>query len=86
MLICTASGVGSTTAIFHLTNRTIGASTSLAFTAPSGTQLVGNSAEWIVEAPSVGGTQSAVAHYGQVIFTTCEAETDSGTPCWSRGR
>jgi hypothetical protein len=79
MLICTPSGVGSTTATFYLTNRTTGASTSLAFTAPSGTKLVGNSAEWIVEAPTVGGQQSAIADYGQVIFTTCEAETVSGT-------
>jgi hypothetical protein len=32
-------------------------------TAPSGTKLVGNCAEWIVEAPTVGGSQSALAEH-----------------------
>ena len=36
-------------------------------TPPSGTRLVGNSAEWIVEAPTVG-TQATLADYGYDFF------------------
>jgi Peptidase A4 family len=60
-LICT-SGAGATTASVSFSNRTTGASTSFSFSAPSGTELVGNCAEWIVEAPTVGGAQSALAN------------------------
>ena len=74
-VLCTASGAGSTTATAYLTNRTSGASTSFSFNAPSGTKLVGNCAEWIVEAPTVGGAQSAIADYGEVFFSVCEAVT-----------
>lgn len=71
-LLCT-SGAGATSASAYFTNRTTGASTSLTFTAPSGTSLAGNCAEWIVEAPTVGGSQSAMADYGEVFFSVCEA-------------
>jgi hypothetical protein len=71
-LLCT-SGAGATDASAYFTNRTTGATTSLSFTAPSGTSLVGNSAEWVVEAPTVGGQQSAMADYGEVFFSVCEA-------------
>src|SRR5262249_32422425 len=60
-------------------NRTTGASTSLNFSAPAGTKLVGNCAEWIVEAPTVGGAQSAIADYGEGFFSVCEAFTTSNT-------
>ena len=72
MLICTA-GAGSTSASVFFSNRTTGASTSFTFDAPSGTELVGNCAEWIVEAPTVGGSQNALADYGEVFFSVCEA-------------
>jgi hypothetical protein len=84
MLLCTpqsggtGGGAGSTTATVYITNRTTGASTSYNFSAPSGTTLVGNSAEWIVEAPTVSGTQSAIADYGQVFFNICEGYPLSG--------
>ena len=78
MLICTAAAAGSTTASVFYTNRTSGASTSFSITAPAGTKLAGNCAEWIVEAPTVGGAQSAVADYGEVFFSTCEAATNTG--------
>jgi hypothetical protein len=76
-LVCT-SGAGATSASAFFTNRTTGASTSLSFTAPSGTSLVGNCAEWIVEAPTVGGSQSAMADYGEVFFSVCEAVSSDG--------
>ena len=78
MILCSASGAGSTSATVFMTNRTSGASTSFGFNAPSGTKLVGNSAEWIVEAPTVGGSQSAIADYGEVFFSVCEAVTAKG--------
>lgn len=71
-LLCTP-GAGATTASAYFTNRTNGATTSLTFTAPKGTSLVGNCAEWIVEAPTIGGAQSAMADYGEVFFSVCEA-------------
>ena len=78
MLICSQQAAGSTSATVFFTNRTTGASTSFAFSAPAGTTLVGNSEEWIVEAPTVGGAQSAIADYGEVFFTVCEAVTNKG--------
>jgi Peptidase A4 family/PASTA domain len=72
MLLCT-TGANATTASAFLTNRTTGASTSFSFDAPNGTKLVGNCAEWIVEAPTVNGAQSAIADYGEVFFSVCEA-------------
>jgi len=71
-LLCTSGG-GATEASAYFTNRTTGATTSLSFTAPGGTSLTGNSAEWVVEAPTVGGQQSAMADYGEVFFSVCEA-------------
>lgn len=79
MILCTAKGAGSTTATVYLTNRTSGASTSFGFNAPAGTTLVGNCAEWIVEAPTVSGAQSSIADYGEVFFSVCEAVTEKGT-------
>jgi Peptidase A4 family len=70
-LLCTG-GAGSTEAFAFLTNRTTGDSTSFSFDAPSGTSLMGNSAEWVVEAPTVNGQQSSLADYGEVFFSVCE--------------
>ena len=48
-------------AYFH--NYTTGVSATYILNAPAGTTLVGNSAEWIVEAPTVNGGQSALMNY-----------------------
>ncbi len=77
MLICT-TGANATTASTFFSNRTTGASTSFSFNAPAGTKLAGNCAEWIVEAPTVGGSQSAIADYGEVFFSVCEAFLTNG--------
>jgi Peptidase A4 family len=79
MLLCSSQGAGSTKGTVFFANRTTGASTSLVLTAPGTTKLIGNCAEWIVEAPTVGGAQSALADYGEVFFSVCEAETTKGT-------
>ena len=78
MLICSTQGAGSTSASVYFTNRTTGASISFTISPPSGYQLVGNCAEWIVEAPTVNGSQSAIADYGETFFSVCEAVTNSG--------
>jgi peptidoglycan hydrolase-like protein with peptidoglycan-binding domain len=72
-LLCAGPGAGATNATIYLTNRTTGDTTSVGFTAPQGTALVGNCAEWVVEAPTVSGQQSAMADYGEVFFSVCEA-------------
>jgi hypothetical protein len=79
MILCSTSAAGSKSGTVYVTNRTTGASTSVNLTAPGTTSLVGNSAEWIVEAPTVGGLQSAIADYGEVFFSVCEAVTNTGT-------
>jgi hypothetical protein len=73
MILCSASAAGSTTGTVYWTNATNGASTNLTLTAPSGTKLVGNCAEWIVEG------NGPLADYGEVFFSVCEAVTNSGT-------
>jgi len=78
MLLCSTAAAGSTTGVVFITNRTTGVSTSVQLSAPANTKLVGNSAEWIVEAPTVGGAQSAIADYGEDFFTVCEAVTNKG--------
>jgi len=77
-LLCSKQGAGSTTGTVYITNRTTGVSTSVTLTAPGSTKLVGNCAEWIVEAPTVGGSQSAIADYGEVFFSECEAWLTNG--------
>jgi hypothetical protein len=75
-LICVHS---ATEAGFYIHNVTTGVATSFSKTAPSGTSLVGNCAEWIVEAPTVGGGQSRLARYGDVYFDEGVAATKNGT-------
>jgi hypothetical protein len=48
-------------------------------TPPSGTKLVGNSAEWIVEAPTVGGSLASLTNYISDYFSNCYAETWAGS-------
>ncbi len=61
-----------------LTNITTGASTNISLSAPAGSALAGNSAEWIVEAPTVNGSQTQLPDYGEVFFNNCEAYTSTG--------
>jgi hypothetical protein len=83
-LICVNS---PTTASIYLTNDSTDQSTSFNITAPSGTTLVGNCAEWIVETPSVGGSPTTLPDYGVVYFDIGLAHqaaglayADQGTP------
>lgn len=71
-LICT-TGAGATTAAVFIANQSSGAATSFTIHAPKGTQLVGNSAEWVVERPEVNGVLSSLADYGSVFFFNADA-------------
>ncbi len=71
-LICVTS---NKTATIYLTNLSTSTSLSFQITAPSGTTLVGNSAEWIVEAPTVGGNQAQLVDYGATFFDSAIAST-----------
>jgi hypothetical protein len=59
-LICVNS---TTTATVYITNQSTGVTTSFSISAPRGTSLVGNSAEWIVERPTVNGSVASLADY-----------------------
>ncbi len=52
----------------YIVNYNTNQSVNLAFSAPSGTTLKGNSAEWVVERPSVGGSLATLTNYVQDFF------------------
>lgn len=64
-LICVNS---DTTATVYITNESSLVSTHFTITAPAGTVLNGNSAEWIVERPSVNGAITSLSDYKTVYF------------------
>jgi hypothetical protein len=68
LLSCQISVTSSTSAIIILANITTQQTAAFDVTAPAGTTLVGNCAEWIVERPEVGGSLSQLAGYGSVAF------------------
>lgn len=74
-LICVES---STSAAVYLSNESTNQYTSFTIYPPKGTTLVGNCAEWIVEAPTVNGGQSTVPDYGVVYFDEAIAGTKKG--------
>jgi Peptidase A4 family len=74
-LICANS---TTTAGIYLTNDNTDQHVSFNITAPSGTTLQGNCAEWIVETPSVGGNPTTLPDYGVVYFDSAFAGEKNG--------
>lgn len=87
-MTCLICAISANTATIYLTNISTGTHTSFQITAPSGITLKGNCAEWIVEAPTVNGGQSALANYGATFFDECyaftqnsvKADAGTGTP------
>jgi hypothetical protein len=73
-LITVAAG-STTTATINLANQTTGVALTFDATAPAGTALSGNCAEWIIEA---FGSLGTLASYGQVTFTGCAAGSLAG--------
>lgn len=64
-LICATS---NTTATVYITNESSGIATRFTITPPAGTVLKGNSAEWIVERPTFGGSITNLTDYETVYF------------------
>ena len=60
----TSATVGHAYMVNYQTNQVV----NLTFNAPSGTTLKGNSAEWVVERPGVGGSLSNLTNYIQDFF------------------
>ncbi|WP_428329472.1 G1 family glutamic endopeptidase [Mucilaginibacter sp.] len=67
-----------TQAGFNMVNETTGTHAGFTFNAPAGTTLIGNTAEWIVERPGIGGSTSNLAKFGEVYFDTAVASTKAG--------
>jgi hypothetical protein len=80
VMVCT-SGAGSTTGGLFWVNATTGGMVNVAYSrlgglhSPGGTKLVGNCAEWIVEAPQFAGEILPIAEFGSVTFMDCQAVT-----------
>jgi len=61
----------------YLQNVSANQSVSLSLTAPTGTMLRGESAEWIMESPTVGGSLATLPFYGLGYFANATSETRS---------
>jgi hypothetical protein len=57
----------------YLVNFTTQQAVSFTFSAPSGTKLVGNSAEWVVERPGISGGLAPLTNYVACPFDACYA-------------
>jgi len=78
MLICTG-GAGSTSASISFANVSSGLAASYSITAPAGTKLAGNSAEWIAETPGINGQLAEMPDYGEVFFSNSQAGLTNGS-------
>lgn len=65
------NGVGQGTA--NLSNLTAGVSSTVHLTAPPGTTLQGNCAEWIMERPGINGQPANLPGYGHIALSDCVA-------------
>lgn len=76
-MACFVASEGSATSgSINLINKTTRKSTSFNVSALSGTHLLGNCAEWIVERPELpSGLFSSLANYGTVTFKNAAAYT-----------
>lgn len=63
----------------YLVNYNNNQSTTIGFAAPAGTKLLGNSAEWVVERPTVGGSYAQLTNYIADPFWSTYAYTSAGT-------
>jgi hypothetical protein len=73
-LICVTEG-STTSALILLYNVTSNISASFQATAPTGTNLVGNSAEWVIERLEIDTNTPELARYGDVYFDEANAGT-----------
>jgi len=68
----------ATTGYAYIENQNTGVAQEYYLTAPSGTRLIGNTAEWIVEATSNGGVVGTLADYNNDWFWGGSAFTFAG--------
>jgi len=78
LIFCLIRADTTTTASIYLTNDTTAQQLAFTVTAPDGAWLKGNCAEWIVEAPSVGGRATTLSDYGVVYFDDALAGERNG--------
>ncbi len=69
----------------YLVNENTGQVQEYGLNPPSGTQLVGNSAEWVVERPGVGGGLANLTNYMQDFFANCFAYNFTEKPSFGPG-
>jgi hypothetical protein len=74
-LICVNS---TTSATVYFSNQATGVSTNFTITAPSKTTLAGNSAEWVVERPTINGNVASLTDYDVDYFDECLAGWSGG--------
>jgi hypothetical protein len=67
----------STQGYAYLVNENTGQYVDIGFTAYPGHPLIGNSAEWVVERPSVGGTLATLSDYSFIPFWNAYAYTEA---------
>jgi hypothetical protein len=64
---------------YFLEDVTTNKTSSLSFKAPKNTRLKGNSAEWIVERPSINGKDATLANYIAQAWLACHVLLHNGT-------
>jgi hypothetical protein len=69
----------STQGYAYMVNFQTNQSATVGFSAPAGTTLVGNSAEWIVERPEINGSLATLTNYIGDYFSDCYARTENWT-------
>ena len=69
----------ATKAHYYLEDVTTNKASSLSFKAPKDTKLVGNSAEWILERPSIDGKDSTLTNYVNSAWIACHVLLADGT-------
>ncbi len=69
----------STQGYAYLVNYTTNQSVQVGFTAYPGHPLIGNSAEWVVERPTVGGSVATLTNYTAIPFFDAYAYTESSS-------
>ncbi len=78
VVICTPSGAGSTSATIYFSNTTSGYATSYALSIPTGTNFLGDQAEWILERPTFNGSPAQLPDYGQMFFSSANSGLAAG--------
>jgi hypothetical protein len=71
------NGIGQ--GLATLTNLTTGISGTVNFSAPAGTTLQGDSAEWIMERPKINGNLVDLPEYGHITFSGCQTNSVPGS-------